>query len=145
MVDMEGNFNLQNCNDNDVLSFDPGTYKAGKVRQGFKEILRGAFAQTICDLLRQHGLQINPVLQRGAGGKFYRYDCKWFDEGMDCEILKIGAKDWQKGKFRLKVTLEFIPDEPEVEGRSANNEQKINEPESPLDDLRQMLNQENQH
>jgi hypothetical protein len=35
--------------------------------------------------------------------------------------------------LRIKVSLEFYPDEPE-----------ISEPESPLDDIRQMMNQENQ-
>lgn len=47
----------------------------------------------------------------------------WFGEGIDCEILKPGAKSWQKGKVR--VILEFCPDEPE----------------SPLDDIRQQLKQ----
>ncbi|WP_026733035.1 KGK domain-containing protein [Fischerella sp. PCC 9605] len=48
---------------------------------------------------------------------------KWLGEGQSCEILKPGAKDWQKGKIR--ITLEFYPDEPE----------------SPLDELRQQLEQ----
>jgi hypothetical protein len=34
-----------------------------------------------------------------------------FDRGIDCEVLKVGAQSWQKGKIRLKVSLEFIPDE----------------------------------
>ena len=53
-------------------------------------------------------------------------------DGLDSEILKIGAKGWQKGKLRIKVTIEFCPDQSEIP-----------QPESPLDDLRQMLNQEN--
>lgn len=74
---------------------------------------------------------------------------------INCEILRLGAKSWQKGKLRIQVILErtsignhhpsrqnvqldrvyleFCPDQPE-----------ISEPESPLDDLRQMINQENQ-
>ncbi len=48
---------------------------------------------------------------------------KWYVESVDCEVLKPGAKRWQKGKVR--ITLEFCPDEPE----------------SPLDDLRQQLKQ----
>lgn len=48
---------------------------------------------------------------------------KWLDEGQSCEILKPGAKYWQKGKVR--ISLEFCPDEPE----------------SPLDDLRHQLEQ----
>ncbi|GET37369.1 KGK domain-containing protein [Microseira wollei] len=50
---------------------------------------------------------------------------KWLDEGVSCEVMKPGG-NWQKGKVRVKVTLEFSPDEP------------INPP-SPLDDLRQKI------
>ncbi len=67
---------------------------------------------------------------------------RWLGEGVDCEILQVGAKSWQKGKIRIKVTIEFCPDEPEVEETAPSNE--IPQPESPLDDLRQMINQETQ-
>ena len=46
----------------------------------------------------------------------------WFKGGKKCEILQAGAKGWQKGKLRINVTLEFVPDEPEET--------------SPLDDIR---------
>ncbi|MEK0189747.1 KGK domain-containing protein, partial [Microcoleus anatoxicus] len=59
--------------------------------------------------------------------------------------LKIGAKGWQKGKVKIRVIVEFCPDEPEVEETSENNQLEIIPPESPLDDLRrQLLNHENQ-
>ena len=56
-------------------------------------------------------------------------------EGIDCQILKIGSKGWQKGKLQIElnqtlqswqtqVCIKFSPDEP--------LEQK-----SPLDDIRQ--------
>ncbi len=48
---------------------------------------------------------------------------KWFYESVDCQVLKPGSKRWQKG--RIRITLEFCPDEPE----------------SPLDDIRQQLQQ----
>jgi hypothetical protein len=67
-------------------------------------------------------------------------DIQWRNLSIDCQILKVGSKGWQKGKLRIKVDtkllswshdnkiqvcLEFCPDEPTV-------------PESPLDDLRQL-------
>ncbi len=63
----------------------------------------------------------------------------WGSEGVECEVLSPG-KDWRKGKVR--VTLEFLPDEPETEETLPSD--TITEPESPLDDLRQRMNQENQ-
>ncbi len=65
-------------------------------------------------------------------------DINWSSpqEGIDCQILKIGAKGWQKGKLKIEVnkninsscktqtSIKFCPDEPL-------------EPKSPLDDIRQ--------
>ena len=56
-------------------------------------------------------------------------------EGINCQVLKIGSKGWQKGKVQIEVnkniksgeaqtSLKFCPDEPL-------------EPKSPLDDIRQ--------
>ncbi len=46
----------------------------------------------------------------------------WFTErGIDCEALKFGSKGWQKGRIRL--SLEFCPDEPEMPALSASNSQ----------------------
>ncbi|MEQ9233039.1 KGK domain-containing protein [Coleofasciculus chthonoplastes] len=66
----------------------------------------------------------------------------WWNEGIQCQVLTHEGKGWQNGKVRL--TLEFCPDEPEIEETSASNEPEISQPESPLDDLRQRINQDNQ-
>ncbi|HAZ43269.1 MAG TPA: hypothetical protein DDW76_11270 [Cyanobacteria bacterium UBA11369] len=68
---------------------------------------------------------------------------KWFYDGLDCEILRPGAKGWQKGKVIINIILEFCPDEPEIEETPPNEQPEISEPESPLDDLRQLINQNN--
>jgi hypothetical protein len=56
-----------------------------------------------------------------------------FKEGINCEVFKFGSTGLQKGVLKAKVVLEFCPDEPTVE------ESLINEPESPLDDIRKMM------
>jgi KGK domain len=44
----------------------------------------------------------------------------WFtDRGIDCEALRFGSKGWQKGRIRL--SLEFCPDEPEMSAIGASN------------------------
>jgi hypothetical protein len=65
-------------------------------------------------------------------------------EGIDGEVMRFGAKGWQKGKLRVKITLEFCPDEPAVEEPPASNKPEPSEPESPLDDIRRMIKEENQ-
>ena len=74
------------------------------------------------------------MLEAGGGYNLKTIE-KCFSEGVDCELLKFGAKGWEKGKIRVKLTVEFCPDEPEVEATSTNNQL-----ESPLDDIRQMIN-----
>jgi hypothetical protein len=49
---------------------------------------------------------------------------QWLCEGKNCEILHLGLSSWKKGKIKINVTVEFYPDEPE----------------SPLDDIRQEIN-----
>jgi KGK domain len=51
---------------------------------------------------------------------------KWVTDGVKCEVLSISEGKWKKGKVKLKVILEFCPDEPTAS--TASN--------SPLDDLR---------
>lgn len=64
----------------------------------------------------------------------------WLVEGVECEVLKIGSPGWQKGKVKLRVTLEFYPDEPPLDCP----ENSISTPsDSPLDDIRQLINEGN--
>ena len=53
----------------------------------------------------------------------------WVNQGVDCQILTPGKK-WQKGRFRMKVSLEFCPNEPEIKA-----------PESLLQEIARKLNE----
>lgn len=35
----------------------------------------------------------------------------WTKTGVRCNLLKVGSTSWAAGKIRLKITLEFVPDE----------------------------------
>ncbi len=68
-----------------------------------------------------------------------------FNEGADCEVMKFGAKGWQKGKVRVKMTVEFCLNEPEeIKEEAAAESQNVELEDSDfesLDDLRKELNQ----
>lgn len=72
--------------------------------------------------------------------KFGNYDEKkieeWFGEGVSCECLEIGTKSWQKGKMKLKITVDFCPIQSENDETIGNDIE-----DSPLDDLRRAMNQ----
>jgi hypothetical protein len=129
MEEMEDNFELENCNQNEALSVKDKVFKIYKIQEALKKVFCGNLAQVLYEQLKSYEVDIDPG-GSVSGNKFYRYYSKFFKEGIECEILKFNSEGWQKGKFRIKVTLEFCPDEPEIE-----------EPESPLDDLRRKLNE----
>ncbi len=64
----------------------------------------------------------------------------WLTNGIDCKILKPGAKSWQRGKVR--ITLDFEPENLEVKESELNNQLVEDKEISPLDDLRQKIKPE---
>jgi hypothetical protein len=139
---MSDPFQILDCKD-DVLSFSnpEQTFKLGN----FRERVSNQFKNKLNEYSRNEGFGFISIEQRA----FHSSNIKWESMPINCEVLKMGANSWQKGKLRIQVTLErgsvnsnvgiqdvcleFCPDEPQ-----------ITQSESPLDDLRQMINQENQ-
>ncbi len=163
---MENRFKPLQCNDDDVLAFNNA--KLFKFCQ-FKEQLNKKIQYQLGYLFskeKHHNDYLINLCRRinFEGVEFGSFDIKmtWKSarEGIDCEILRLGCKSWQKGKLRshadielfpeekefvetravIQLTLEFSSNEPEVEATQASNE--TSQTESPLDDLRQMINQE---
>ena len=125
--------------DNDVLLLNN---KDTFTVQRFKELVGNKFNDIVgvyieskrTDVMKlMSSLSISEETQtRISGG-----DIKWNSaiEGIDCQVLKVGSKGWEKGKIKIEVSksfqsgqtqacIKFCPDEPP--------EQK-----SPLDDIRQ--------
>ncbi|WP_049557908.1 KGK domain-containing protein [Limnoraphis robusta] len=123
---MEDNLISHNCSENDVISFENESHKISHLHKKVITALTGWVATNFVDELQSKGVQCAPITK--SESKLENPNGEWFNEGKNCEILKMGSTGWQKGKVRLKVIVEFCPDEPEV-----------SEPESPLDSLRQKL------
>jgi len=138
---MEKNFSLQNCDEDDVVSFGDDTFKVSK----FRKAVNGAFGNNLgnqfySQLSSYQGIKIDGaiVAPKGVDEPYAR----WFNDGIDCEILQLGSKIWQKGKVKIKVSVEFYIEEDSEQLTSDASEIEL--PESPLDDIRQMISQENQ-
>jgi antitoxin component YwqK of YwqJK toxin-antitoxin module len=78
-----------------------------------------------------------PIVKEKSGNIWTEDKEQWFREGLDCKMLKPGAKSWQRGKVRL--TLEFTPEDLEVKESSENGQLEGTKASSPLDDIRQMM------
>ena len=114
-----------------VLGFSSSMFKVSDFMRTVKEALQTIGLDNLRNMLIQRG---------GIPGNFHQ----WYDQGVKLEYLKPGTKGWKTGKLRIRITLELLPDEIDTEETPASNEPGISPPESPLDDLRQMINQENQ-
>ncbi|XWK88200.1 MAG: KGK domain-containing protein [Phormidium sp.] len=104
--------NFEELNKNDVVSIEN-------------------FDENVVEVISQQMLKVQQfqeqVIENILGNEEDKIRKKWEIEGVRCEVLKPGG-DWQKGKVRMKITLEFCPDEP-------------TQPPSPLDDLRKQIKQ----
>lgn len=141
---MQDKFYLNNCGENDVLSFGTAMFKVENLKEEVNNILNEyKLGEELSKSLSFKNFHIdvnNQVFIRNV----YRYN-NWFGDGINCEILRLGANGWQKGRvtIKLNVSLEFCPDEPELEETLANNEPGITPPESPLNDMRRMMTENN--
>lgn len=106
-----------------VLSFLPSMFKVNE------------FVSTMVKVFQDRGLEElkNTFSHQGRGTIPSHDKDSWFGEGISCEILQ-PSKTWKKGKVRIKITLEFCPDEPEVP-ESLAIQPKINKTEPYFADI----------
>lgn len=138
---MEENFYPKDCNDNDVISFGNATYKIGSFKRALNKSFNNNLGFELNRQLQQNGIRIPNTIFKPPG--INEPGSRWFENGIDCEILNLGSKQWKKGKVRVKFTVEFYVELEETEKVSNNENSEYIEPESPLDDLRQKFNEEN--
>jgi post-segregation antitoxin (ccd killing protein) len=125
---MEENSYLPNCGNDDVLAVNNVMFKVSKFRDAVKSVSKNGVSHALYDHLKSLGINV--------GG--------WVEPGVDCEVLKLGAKGWQKGKIKIRVIAEFFPDQLEIEELPTSNQPEINQLESPLDDIRRVMFENNQ-
>ena len=118
---MNENFELKNCSENDVLEFRSGTYRIKKILDGICNVFKGTLSKQLYESLKNNQIDIYPGHQH-RDLMYY----KWFTKGIDCEILQLGSESWEKGRLKINISVEFIPDE-------------VEKTESPLDDVRQEI------
>ncbi|MEB3178428.1 MAG: KGK domain-containing protein [Nostocaceae cyanobacterium] len=117
---------FQNISNDSVVQIKHFLFTSGGLWQEICKLLKNECWETLRDNWENQGRGVFPE---------FKNNLVWFNEGVECEVLQPG-KTWQKGKFRIQITLEFCPDEPEPQPTP-----ELAEIESPLDDLRQKLNE----
>ena len=138
---MAEKFYPKDCNDNDVISFGNATYKIGILKRALNKSFSNHLGMQLNNQLSQNNIRIPDTILRPPG--MNEPYSRWFENGMDCEILNLGSEEWKKAKVRVKLTVEFYVESEEIEEISNNNSEDMETEVSPLDDLRQKFNQEN--
>ena len=123
-MNADNNFlQLEHEESNAVVSFDNGTtFKIQKFMEKINSFFTNSVLRSLSTQLQQAGLGTPP-----------NYQDNW-NKSVEAEILEPKSGEWKKGKVRMRVVLEFCPDEPE-EIKDNNSTQNGNS----LDDIRQTI------
>ena len=107
---------------NAVISFYGDTvFKIDKLMINMNSFFQRLVLNKISKKLNEAGLGSCPDLPINS----------WNEKGVEAEILEPESGEWKKGKVRMRVILEFSPDEPEDNNSSHNG--------NSLDDIRQTI------
>ncbi|MEH1793077.1 KGK domain-containing protein [Nostoc sp.] len=132
--------------DADVLLFNKETYIVSR----FKELISENFRQKFAAKIDNTNVTVSGSFNKLSINQvnFEAEDITWqsSSEGINCQVFKVGSTDWQAGKLRVKVSTEIISPLTVREGIKLNITVGLefypdnpNESESPLDDLRKMI------
>ena len=120
---IEYNDYFKNLRDDDVISLSEKLYKLGEVKDSINDFIESGE-------YNQMPYYLSEKFQRDKIEVSHQDSLNLLADGVDSEILKIAADGWKKGKLKIRVIVEFIPDEPE-----------ILEYQSPLDEIRREMQQ----
>lgn len=132
--------------DEDVLSFlprelqgeKPEIIKAKLFKEALDHVVYGAtgLEKAVNSSLSERKTTIKVFYECGGREEMVQCQSYWFRDGVDCEILKTDGQGWKKGKIRLRVIAEFVPDKQEQQPQ--DSEENIS---SSLDEIRKMADQ----
>lgn len=112
---MNSELNFQHFEHEDsqaVVSFDNGTtFKLNMLMENVNSFFKNSVLNGLSEKLKQAGLGYPPN----------NYINSWNSSGVKAEILEPKSEEWKKGKVRMRVILEFCPDEPKLNGDNVQN------------------------
>ena len=130
-----------NCKDKDLIRLTPEQIlEFSRFKERINCQLDRYFGDAKCELSKFLGSCTPPIyvpqqITREIDGSRQEHINNWVLGGIDCEVLHLGSPDWKKGKVKIKVSVEFIPDEDEKIKDPATA------PEIYTDELAQIRNQ----
>lgn len=121
MSNMENNLPIIGFEGEDVIAFGKQMYKVEHIASALTRQIGGSIANSI-----------NAVINKSDGITIPQ---QAFTGGYACEVLGAHSKGWKKGKFKVKLEIEFVPDQLEEIGNDEPSK-------SDLDALRAVVDSE---
>lgn len=128
------------CNNDDVILFEKDTFKVSRLRDLIKTEITNKFNQCIYNQETQAvGISLNSLFSKvSANQDNIQINEIQIHSIKVCQILRIDGKGWQKGNLKILVNKSIVDNNLKVYLEFSAD--KSNEPESPLDDIRKIMN-----
>lgn len=110
---------LKGINDDDVIHISGVSQKRTFCISDFRTMINiavDAMKKTYAQSLPNQGHPLHTKVTNE-----YIYDGWFADSGIECKLLRLGDSQWKSGKIRVRIGVEFIPDDEE-------DSNEINEP-----------------
>ena len=114
-VAMDSNQALNGINDDDVISFTVPRDKNTFCVSQFRGIIDSATTQMKYAYVESLMEQSHSLYTNGDIGCNHDHYDEWFTSGAECKLLRLGESQWKKGKVRIRVEVEFVPDDESTE------------------------------
>jgi hypothetical protein len=134
MLIMEEFCPVSGCSEKSAISFDGKIYKVEEIAQVIRES-KPSLGRFISSFLQKSDKQIHPGTNQESGEADY---VSYFEEGIHFEILQPGSEEWVKGRMRLKISLEFVIDQPDLLDTETQSDAVELVNENSLDAIRQV-------
>jgi hypothetical protein len=137
-------FKTLECDD-DVLSFNKDTFTVARFQELAREDFYNKF-QLYFTINNSNSSMISTFNKLSLGAVKCQLDeLNWNTTIQNFQILRIGSNGWQKGKLRIQICINLISplDRNKVQVFLEFCPDELTEPESPLDDLRQLPEYQN--
>lgn len=130
---MSSHVSIGGCEPEAAIAFkNSGIYKVEQISHASGQSIE-SLGKAFAECLKSYNIVINPGYDRRS--KSTRYEVL-FLEGIECEKLEPNSPGWVKGRLKLTLQFDFVPNLEEVD--VAGDEDVVSEkPASDLDEFRQ--------
>jgi hypothetical protein len=112
---MKPQSHFSNCSNDDLIEFSEDTLtKIGKLRKAIKQLSTQEIEKMVQVSLSSQGIKTYHVTEMyQSDGQKIIHTNNWLSNGVACRILKLGEgnQQWQQGKIKLRLEIEFEPNE----------------------------------